>query len=440
MKHESILIKFLRKVIRRSRREDEDVSPFSGWFSGRIPEELLPPEMEPSNLEISGQEYCDFDSVFHQLRNDRSTEYLSDKELKDRLWYILCDVFVNRDSYTKNSKLKEKVRQFLSKLCRPLEEFEVMFKVYSFEVTERTINFWDCSITRFDRSELNAWGLDPSKDALKRAISEFENQTLMIVKESGNEQKLVVERARKKATIRLKALQTYLSDFSFLYDEKLLFELSEFAVIRKAKDPNLVGWNWTRKRSPDVFKYNEKFENFLIKGDQQLQSIKSLSSEMQVRIERAIFWIGKSIDEAEPDQKIIALCTAMETLLTAKSDRKKGEAIAYRMVLLNSLLKERFLTPAKILWIYELRSKIIHGSDIAEATMSEYHTMLLAAKQTLYNFIKFVNKGKTVKLSQFVKILETSENAELVIKWLENFNDEYSKAIKVALKEAISKE
>ena len=96
------------------------------------------------------------------------------------------------------------------------------------------------------------------------------------------------------------------------------------------------------------------------------------------------------------DDKIIALCAAMESLLTVRSDKMKGETLAYRLVLLNSFLERPFLNPFKLLWIYELRSKVIHGSSLNEATKAEYGTLRRVTRDTISNFIS-VAEAQNVK-------------------------------------------
>ena len=289
---------------------------------------------------------------------------------------------------------------------------------------------------------LVSWGLDlsgPDPFGFKRrTLAEIENKPLIVLKEFGNNPNLVVERAIEKARIRLKALQIALSASTVLHDEDLLFDLSEYSVLRKVDDAKYVSTGWKRSRAAYALHYNKGLGTLLATTHESLNVTKSFNSRIQGIIERAIYWIGKSIDEGEPDQKVIALCTAMETLLTTKSDKRKGEAISYRMMLLNSLLEESFVDPGKLLWIYELRSGVIHGSNRGEATMVEYYTMLFAARETLYNFIRFINNEKIEKLSQLINKLETSEKVKSLIAWLEKSSNPYAKVIKEALDVAIS--
>ena len=438
MNYERTLIKFLKRVVLEGKPRDTSFSSFSAILSGPVPEELLPLKAEHRQLIITGQKCLDFYSVLNELRKDISTEYLRDKELHQRLWCLLCEIELNKDLYKKNLKLvNAKASYFLSELCQPIDEFEVMFKIQNFDIAESPISLWDCSLCKFDAEQLSSWGLKSS--GLHAGIfNEFVNQTLVIVNESGNNQSLVIERAREKAVIRLKALQIALSDSHILHDENLLFEYSGYAASRKTNDPSSTTWIWKRKREPISLRYGEKLENCLEKANQHLSFVQSFRPGIKDRIEKAIYWIGRSIDEAEPDQKVIALCSAMEALLTVVDDEKKGEAIAYRMVLLNSLLEEAFLDPSRILWIYELRCKVIHGSSRGEATMAEYYTMLLCARETLYNFVRFVNKEKVEEISRFIAKLESSEKVKSVLEWLEKRKGEKAKAIRSALEKATS--
>ena len=156
-------------------------------------------------------------------------------------------------------------------------------------------------------------------------------------------------------------------------------------------------------------------------------------------IERAIRWIGKAINESDPDYKVIALCTAMESLLTERSDQRKGESIAFRMVLLASLLERNSLYPHQILYIYELRSKVIHGSSMEESTMNEYRLLRTAVKMIFHNVISIIDREKLKKRSRLFSMIDTSKYAAKFIQQLEGYDDPYSKDIREALQETAIK-
>jgi hypothetical protein len=127
----------------------------------------------------------------------------------------------------------------------------------------------------------------------------------------------------------------------------------------------------------------------------------------------------------------------METILTTKSDKRKGEAIAYRMVLLEAHFEDKISHPGEVLWIYKLRSSVVHGSSIEEATRFEYYTMREAARQTLKNFINYVSQKGIKKQTAFIDALESSPHAKRLADWLSRFGDEESIEIRKALLNAL---
>ncbi len=251
-----------------------------------------------------------------------------------------------------------------------------------------------------------------------------------------NESKQVVNRAKRRTNLRLRALQTFASAQEFLSDEHVLFGLSEFVAHRKLDCPDSARVSWYRKRSPIPLEHYSRLESYLSEGQELLTITERFAPKIKGVIERAIYWISKSIEEVDTDLKIITLCTAMETLLTIKSDKRKGEAIAYRMALLELQYEETIRHPVESLWVYELRSKIIHGSSIEVTTKAEYFTLLRDTRNTLRKFIRYADKTNITKQSDLIKSLETSEIAERLLYWLDEYSDESSGSIEKALSDA----
>lgn len=126
----------------------------------------------------------------------------------------------------------------------------------------------------------------------------------------------------------------------------------------------------------------------------------------------------------------------METLLTSIADKRKGEAIAYRMVILDAIKDNAIRHPGDVLWIYILRSNVLHGSSLNEATNTEYHTMLEYARRTLKNYLEVMTERKLKKQNELFKLLEASPHAQTLVNWLGGFTDQRSKEIMLALKES----
>ena len=97
--------------------------------------------------------------------------------------------------------------------------------------------------------------------------------------------------------------------------------------------------------------------------------------------------------------------------------------------------------PQKVLRVYELRSTVVHGSDIGVASKTEYNLMLQFAQNTFKHFIEFVNndkKGLTKPFRIYKRLLE-SDHASPFVTWLDEcFSDDYSKNISNSMKEDLN--
>ena len=171
-------------------------------------------------------------------------------------------------------------------------------------------------------------------------------------------------------------------------------------------------------------------------ANEDFVKIKKCPLNIQELIERTLHWIGLSISELDDDIKISYLCTALETLLTTKDDALKGGRIAYRGYLLGQeVASEDYYMPQRVLRVYELRSTIVHGSDIGIATEKDYWLMLDYTQATLQNFIQVVAEHKLTKPTKiFAKLLQ-SRHVSPLLEWLDQeFDDKYSEMIAESLR------
>ncbi|GAH72434.1 unnamed protein product, partial [marine sediment metagenome] len=121
---------------------------------------------------------------------------------------------------------------------------------------------------------------------------------------------------------------------------------------------------------------------------------------------------------------IIFLSTALESILASISDSKKGETIAYRMLLLNTFIEESFTHPSRVLYVYELRSKVIHGSDLYASSKKDYSTMKHVAIETVENASLAIQKMGIRRKNEFHRQLESDKKTvDEIIKWLREQGD-----------------
>ena len=430
MNHEKHLKRLLNKI--KVETPSHQKSSKRTWVS--MPRELKSKsKFSPVNtLSLFDKEVDFYYDSFEKLRTDDRTEYLRENELKDKLDILIWEVWLD-DSERNNEKFFEnKIEEFLEDIFKPLEEYEIIFKINNLKI-EKEVTLWDCLIKNFSKEELIIEGFD--KNGLYE-ISDFENKTLIFVKEVGNNNSLIIERARKKANFAIKILQSYLSEMRLILNDQLLFSLSTDYVVRKTSDSRLKG-GWKRNFSPILFDNENAFAKFTDKANDHYKKIYSFNSEVKNAIERVFYWIGKSVSEPDFDIKLTLLFTALETLLTTKRDGLKGERISYRVALLSSVFDKAYIHPAEILTMYKMRNDIIHGSKVEIVSKNECLELMCIVRETLDFYIKFAEKFSAKNPSDVINKLIKSQHSEKLQKWLTQFSDENSKEIAKILLEDI---
>jgi hypothetical protein len=439
MNHESHLRKLLTLIV----KEPQESEPFSferGFLSGEIPRELLTKEnmdSENPSLILTGDEMLLFHESVKTLRKDIKTEYLKDNEIKDRLWFLVCEVWNGRQTFKDSKKLKTKINDFIESICKPLDEYEVIFKVHNLELKKR-IKIWDCFIVNYSKNTLKRKGFRDTNIYFLKIINDFEKKSLILVPESGNNYSLATERARKKANEVIKLLQTYLSAMPGVANEQLLFSISEEYAIKRRSDSKLISTGWKRDFLPISFDYEDSFLRLTKKANKHYKLIENTPEKLQNCVKRAILWIGKAISEEDFDLKVAFLCTALETLLTTKQDGRKGEKIAYRTALLRKHFEKTITHPRFVLQLYLTRNDVVHGSKIGIASKPEYHSLLRLTNETLDYFIRLISKRKLKRQPDVLNLLIKSKYAPNLLNWLRLFSDANSKEIAKALDEDLN--
>jgi hypothetical protein len=438
MKHDKHLKALLQSYLQGCGETLDQRRLFWLYLCGLVPEPAAPQVFQEQGLKFTGNEKQLRYTSYFELRKDKRTEHLEPGPLNDKLSGLILEVLEHKDEYKNSAKLTGRINEFLEEVLKPEEDFKVLFRVLNLNVKVEDTQFWDCIITLYGRDQLIAWGFDPEK-IVPIVLEAFENRTVIIVSEKGTNVAEVVKRARLKATRRLRVLQNYLK-VEFIHDEQLYFELSKEYAVKKEDTGKIVSWGFDNKNTASEYDYAEFLSEQVSEANQDFERINHFPPKLRDPIERTLQWIGLSISEVDPDIKISFLCTALETLLTTKADRLKGEKIAYRGYLLGKEVSSNdYHMPQKVLGVYERRSRVVHGSAIGVATVKDYWLMLDFAQVTLKNIIQFLGLHSLTKPSAvFAKLLESGHLGSL-LKWLEEeYVSVYSKRIAESVREDLA--
>jgi hypothetical protein len=430
MNHIKHLTALLKNYASSCGETPEQKQMFWAYLSGWFPDQETQRIFQERNMKFSGNEKNLYDKSFFELREDKKTEYLDDRELNNRFSQLVFDVIEKNNKFKTDSELKNKIKKFLNDLLKPIMKYKVLFKINNLDTKIEEIVFWDCTLAWYEKQNLFDWGFTEDRN-ICFDYKRFENCNLIIIDEEGNNTSEIVKRARIKANKKIRILQTYLK-LDYTQDIQLLFEVSqEYAVISE-KDNKLVSSGFDQRTSP--IKYDSP--TFLAEASEEANAdyelIKDFHPKIKDQLERTLYWIGLSISESEIDLKITLLCIASETLFTTINDNRKGGKIAYRGYLLGKEVDSDGLykQPHEILRIYKLRNDIVHGSKFGITTEKDYLNMLRFVKHTFSNFITFTHKHKfNDQLEMYTKLLKSNHITPLV-DWLKGHsNDDASTSI-----------
>lgn len=433
MNHKKHLTNLLRTYIEGCGETIDQKRLFWRNLCGWLPESAAAEVFAGNGLRFIGNERSLYYASYFELRKDQRTEHLEDGQLNEKLGRLVLKGLGEKEQLKNPAALNNQVKEFLDEIIKAPEEYKVMFKVINLKAKVAETKFWDCLVATYSREQLIEWGLD-AQEKHPVGVDTFEEQTVIVVSGIGTNVQEVIKRARVDATRRLRILQNYLKE-EFIHDKQLFFQLSREYAVKKVTTGK-VGWGLDFKNSPIEYDYSDSLVERVGVANEDFGRMKKFPLNIQQLIERTLHWIGISISELDHDIKISYLCTALETLLTTKDDGLKGGRIAYRGYLLGQeVASEDYYMPQRVLRVYELRSTIVHGSDIGIATEKDYWLMLDYTQATLQNFIQFVAEHKLTKPTKiFAKLLQ-SRHVSPLLEWLDQeFDDKYSELIAESLK------
>jgi len=431
------IYKFCRKLTSEYLKDRSRWDGRGAYMRGYIPDGIQMDRSNGDDLILFGDYYWLYNEVLSKLRKELTLEYLEDGDLKDLLWHFVCEIITHCSTYRKDvTVLKNAINEFCAKISKPLEDYELLVPILNLDAKDTKIKIGKVIVKKFDEESLKKWGV--SKHSIE--FGEFADKTMAIVIEKGNNPSLVCKRAIREVDFVIHVLQVSLSTTRFIHDIELLYEQSDKRLIRKKEDPKSVALV-LYGRKPHLRDIGGEIEqvikNFVTDFSDVLEE--KIPLKLRTLFKIAMTWIGRAIEEDDPDIKICYLSTALETLLTTRSDLKKGETLAYRMLLLNSRMNEPFVYPAMVLWIYELRSKVIHGSRLAVASKDDYQTMKSIAIETLIFSHKVICENELRTHADFIKILESHSDTKKILHWLEEQGDKRSLQIKEHIEKYLDK-
>ncbi len=410
--------------------DDEDTPRSFSFRSAHFPESLRDLAGDTEGLTISGREFYLYESALALLDREDELEHAKTREIDKDLWEFVCQLFLQRGAFRDGKKRAELVDDFLDRIRKPWEAYDVISELQHLEIKDNVLDIGGVRFFRLMPEEANEWGLrdrGPS-DPLVRDLA---GKTVALTRVRAGSPKRAADRARIEVDDALNTLRFALAEAIRvrIWDEQMLFRRGGTLGVKPVVEGKSVLASRQRGFSPIDFQMDDRLAN-IVDGVLKKLDLPSKTS-LGGHLLRAVHWIGTSVTRESFDDKIIDLCTALEALLTLRSDRRKGEAIALRSMLAPSVIGEGFDHPVNLLSLYELRSRVIHGSEIRMCSDRQYMHLRSVAISTLVSVIKLVHQDRSLTtLTKLINAIETPDLLAHAIEWLER--QPYAEAGRIA--------
>ncbi|MDP2920713.1 MAG: HEPN domain-containing protein [Dehalococcoidia bacterium] len=394
-----------------------------------VPDDI-PNENRIGYIGLDADGYAAYHHGLAQLRDEPELEYLSNDELDAHLGHLTSEMFLGSSLLKDDKRLNSLLKSFENRILKPLENYEVIIPILDLKLGGLPIEIAGIKLYDMTVEDAAAMGIEEGKPSCHPWFEALVGHTTALVSSRGNDPEKVVERARGKLRTALNLLRLALVDHTTriilwkIHDSQLMFKDGEYYLIRKEQDVSPsdthMGWQLGSYRTniltvdDKIYKQAEELNRFT----QGLFVTQVIQGDIREHLVRAIEWIGSSIRRETNDDKMVDLCVALETLLATKQDGRKGELIALRSMLLCLHLKKPWFDPGFLLYLYDKRSGIVHGSRRGICTASDNSKGMMIAIEVFRDSLTHVEDNQITKHSKFIASLQDKQNLATAVGWL----------------------
>ena len=430
-------IKSIRRIASMMVQEDEPFDPQSTLLSG-FRQAVFPPRLRQQDdpqptLLITGDEYRAFEESLGRLVLEPELEHLDPQDIDSSLWDLICELFLQKDTFKNAQKRAERVRAYLETIAKPHSTFQVAFPIEHLRL-EAPISISGVRMEHWGREKAREWSIYEGADL----TDDFAGSTVAVVSVRAGTNNRAIERAKPLVDRALEALRFGYATSSRIRirDSELIFRQGDKALVRQEDGARSHSWHLRFRPSEVTLSPTlvSRTVEYLQPLD-RLASNENLRLSFRKRFSLALHWISTAMTRDDYDEKLVDVCTALESMLTQRSDHRKGELIALRAMLLQCTLEGRFQDTLPILRLYEIRSKIVHGSGINLCGEGQYTHLLGFAGRLVMQAAELSDRNPSVKrFDDFRKTIELEEMLGVAIRWFTRYGKEGQNVVDEAKK------
>ena len=425
--------------------ETEHPMPHPGWVVLKTSNPYADPEDRSyEGLFLVGKQARLYQEALQALEDEEAIECLTRATLDEALFALVWYFDPTRSGKANRSVIRQKVSDFFSDLVVPPTHFEVAFSVENVNLNAGSLTIGDVVFREFTQELAQEWQFDKAGDFFRKALFEIIGLPVGIVAVEGRSPRKAAERALGSFERALNTLRVGVGSFTKtkILDRQLLQRRGQFRVIRETSpERKLISTGGGLITDPLNLVLAPRLMNSANEFVSKLAPLYDGTAQGRFRdaLLRCIDWIGVSITRQNHDHKIVDLCTALEAVLTTMDDRRKGEAIALRSVLLSVALDQPVTDPQEVYSLYELRSRVVHGAALGVSGENDYIKLRSLAERVLLQVLQLNEvSGPFRRPIELIRCLEKKDRLEKALAWLDNWQDKATKAVATYAREKLT--
>lgn len=404
-----------------------------------VEQESFPPRMSLSYVlgeRLSAMYYATLNVLMREL----VPQYVSQSDLAQAFWKLFGKIAANPAGYHIRGRLTKRLDKFVEEWERPLKLYEVAYRISNLNLGRGFFSFGHVRFFTMNATELSQWGISKENPLLSHEYDDFAGQPVATIQVKAADNARAFETGLREVLFGLDLLRLAgVRDLiPRLDDEMFLWKLEGRWMARQINPPQpCPSWGWYRTFRPLIVDMAGHIRKGLEPENSNLLAIANgeLPEEITSHLERAISWISSSVTREQFDSKVVDLCTALEImLLPGYEGGRKGQIIDLRHRLIGG-----DWVSGGILQLYELRSKIVHGSALNVSRYLDYWYLLHMCFEALKLLVNHAKRNPQMQtLEDLIKTVETKEKLEDFVHKIGVFEGKRARQVKQAAKRCLN--
>lgn len=386
----------------------------NGFRAGR-------PTTDAPWLSISGRHLDLFTVALDGLMGEPSLQHVSRETMDALLWGLGAEANRDPDRLLDAQHRRLAIQNFVREVAMPLVEFAALFSLEDLSVPGSELEVGSVVFSQLTRPVADEWLRRPDARVYAEDLEKFVGMTVATTRVFAGDTAAALQGARNSVDRALGTLRFAIGTNLFrLPDVQLLFRRDRFGMVTRVDDPG--DWRTSGELGfrPVRLEVAAGLRSHVDDTVRDLNefSKSGLRRDIKVRVERAVHWMGASSTRESPDDRLVDLCTAVETFLATRADARKGEAIAFRSMLLGLAAGDGFIDPLRLFEFYERRSELVHGSALGVCGLHDCDILRMQIARLLRQFMKVALERQPAGFGALLSLLATPHNVGLAHGWL----------------------